>query len=123
MITSSLGFFLLLSDNLISRVQAYSLRSDTMDLDIKGKYCWLGSDGVYCRGFYYWWNTFVVRQIYETSVISFDMSEEEFHSIQLPQIAQRESNKVIWLIIWNESVNLFLCLLKTRGTRRRLKCG
>ncbi|PON87024.1 F-box associated domain [Trema orientale] len=65
--------------------------------------CCPDSKGVYLKGAYYWWNgTSLVD-----SILCFDMSEEKFHGIPLPDELIRKSKR---LEVWNESLILFLAL-------------
>lgn len=89
-----------------SKAQVHTLLTDSWrDIDLKGIFCWL-SDGMYCKGFYYWWNGGL--QGSENMVLSFDMSEEKFNRIQLPPIARRPNEKYRRLTMWNESVAFFI---------------
>lgn len=91
----------------MSRAQIYTFGTDSWgEVDLKGICCHLGSVGVYCRGFYYWWNT--GSRDSENSVLSFDMSEEKFRSIQLPEKPRRPNTKFWRLTMWNESVAFFI---------------
>ena len=60
---------------------------------------------MYCGGVYYWRN--VTPENHEDIVLAFDMSEEEFLRIPLPD-GIRACN-VLWknLVVWKESVALF----------------
>ncbi|EXC34522.1 F-box/kelch-repeat protein [Morus notabilis] len=85
-----------------SRALVYTLGTNSWrEIDLKGIYCWLNNSGFYCRGLYYWWNKGLLDS--ETMVLSFDMSEEKFHCIKLPPIAQRPNGKFMRLTMWNES--------------------
>lgn len=93
---------------LVSRAQVYSLGTDSwreIKMDMKLRYYNGSGKGVYLKGVYYWWNK--VLPDYKDMILSFDMSEEKFQSIPLPDDVQRFSADWRSLAVWNESLALF----------------
>ena len=90
----------------ITRAFVHVLGTDFWrEIDFGLNRCYLSSEGVYCNGFYYWWN--MGYQYSEQMILSFDLSEEEFHEIQPPKCA-RDSRRERWnLALWKESVVCF----------------
>ncbi|PON55353.1 F-box domain containing protein, partial [Parasponia andersonii] len=92
----------------VSRAQLYTLGVDSwreIKIDpVQGKFCYPGSKGVYCRGVYYWLNLGVGYEM----ILSFDMSEEEFHTIPMPYQAEDIHRRISRIALWNESLVLLL---------------
>ncbi|POO01186.1 hypothetical protein TorRG33x02_029400, partial [Trema orientale] len=86
------------------RAEVYTLGTDSWREIVAPKdRCFLYSKGVYCRGFFYWWN---VRDDF-SKILSFDMSKEEFHFIPVPDAAVGGNGKLHELVVWNESLVIF----------------
>ncbi|EXC20033.1 F-box/kelch-repeat protein [Morus notabilis] len=92
-----------------SRALVYTLGIDSwkeIKMDLKGKFCLADAKGVYCRGVYYWVNKAVPGR--EDMILSFDMSDEVFHTIALPDCIKRvDGQSPKRLALWNESLVLF----------------
>ncbi|PON47692.1 hypothetical protein TorRG33x02_322470, partial [Trema orientale] len=71
-------------------------------IDVEENHCFLDPRGVYCNGAYYWRNISKVGNM----ILSFDMSEEKFHSISYPDHRLQKINLTV-LDAWNESIVLF----------------
>lgn len=83
----------------------YSMRNDSwreIKIDLEGKSCWVKPQGVYCNDVYYWWN--VGSSNSEGMVLSFDMSNEEFRTIALPDHVHEGNMKTRKLALWKGSV-------------------
>lgn len=97
-----------------NRALVYTLRTDSwreIKIDLNGC-CYLNSEGVYRRGVYYWWNMGTSKS--KQTILSFDLSEEEFHTIQLPEPLQRPRSMMRKLALWNESV---VCFVSAKNCR------
>ncbi|GMN38697.1 hypothetical protein TIFTF001_007925 [Ficus carica] len=95
-------------DEKVSRALVYTLGTDSwreVKIDLN-HCCYVKAGGVYCRGVYYWWNMGSSNS--KQMVLSFDLSEEEFHKIQIPEHAQDPRIKVSRLALWNKSVVFFI---------------
>ena len=94
-------------DEKVSRALVYTLGTDSWrEVKIDLNYCcYVKAGGVYCRGVYYWWNMGSSNS--KQMVLSFDLSEEEFHKIQLPEHAQDPRLNVSRLAVCNKSVVFF----------------
>ncbi|PON71184.1 hypothetical protein TorRG33x02_254760, partial [Trema orientale] len=94
-------------DARVSRAQVYTLGIDSwreikID-DVQGKSCYPHGEGVYCKGFYYWYNMSLKYEM----ILSFDVSKEKFHIIPIPDHTKHIDRKIKRLALWNESVVFF----------------
>ncbi|PON83303.1 F-box domain containing protein, partial [Trema orientale] len=90
----------------VTRAMVYTLGTDTdswREIVAPKQYCYLYPKGVYCRGVFYWWD--LISRC--STIVSFDMSKEEFHFIPAPDDAVGENRKMHELALWNESVVIF----------------
>ncbi|KAL5555709.1 hypothetical protein UlMin_037945 [Ulmus minor] len=97
--------------NEVSKAEVFTLGTDSwreIRTDINFRCC-LSSRGRYYKGVYYWWN--ILSPIdYDDMIVSFDMHEEKFKSIPLPDYDRKKMGFGGWksLTIWNESLALFV---------------
>ncbi|PON54139.1 F-box domain containing protein [Parasponia andersonii] len=94
--------------NMASRAQVYSLGTDSwreIKMDTKVRYYRGRRKGVYLRGVYYWWIN--ALPYYNDMILSFDMCDERFQRIPLPDEVQRFGAEWRSLAVWNESLVLF----------------
>ncbi|GMN41994.1 hypothetical protein TIFTF001_011215 [Ficus carica] len=99
-----------MSDFMESRALLYALRADSWrEIKIELEAIFLPNDkGVYCKGVYYWLNKGVPGS--KKTVLSFDMSEEVFHSIAIPDHIQKEIGNLRGPTTGNDSIVFFFLL-------------
>ncbi|EXB50288.1 hypothetical protein L484_017826 [Morus notabilis] len=85
--------------------EVYTLGSDCwkqINVNIEPHFGWnLWKLGVFCKGVYFWW----MQGEHEDTILSFDMSTDEFHYIPLPDYLQWEDDPLsLNFMVWNESL-------------------
>ncbi|PON47173.1 F-box domain containing protein [Trema orientale] len=109
------GFFGFPVEN-IEAAEVYSLESDSWrEIEVHVEFGGLPfiDRGVFCQGVFYW----LISTNDDYLILSFDISDEVFHSIALPDNLPVTLAKEIKLAVWNESIALFFCLGEREAPR------
>lgn len=93
--------------NRTHRAEVYQLSTNSwreIYKNMKGIHRFQTELSVYCNGVFFWYTSGY------NHILSFDMCEEEFGTIELPNYLYSDEAVCKNLAVWNESVALFVCL-------------